>query len=43
MCARAREVSVATAQLLEAVVAVASAARPGFDADEVAFALAWTQ
>ncbi|HEY9481430.1 MAG TPA: DUF222 domain-containing protein, partial [Micromonosporaceae bacterium] len=43
LCARAREVSVATARLLEAIVAVASNARPGFDADEVAFALAWTQ
>ena len=43
LCARAREVSVATARLLEAIVAVASDARPGFDADEVAFALAWTQ
>ncbi len=43
LCARAREVSVATARLLEAIVAVAADARPGFDADEVAFALAWTQ
>jgi hypothetical protein len=43
LCARAREVSVATARLLEAIVAVADDARPGFDADEVAFALAWTQ
>jgi Domain of unknown function (DUF222)/HNH endonuclease len=43
LCARAREVSVATARLLEAIVAVASDTRPGFDADEVAFALAWTQ
>ena len=33
----------ATGRLLEAIVAVASDARPGFDADEVAFALAWTQ
>jgi hypothetical protein len=30
-------------RLLEAIVAVAAATRPGFDADEVAFALAWTQ
>jgi hypothetical protein len=43
MCRRAREVSVATARLLEAVVAVADLAAPGFEADEVAFALAWTQ
>ena len=43
LCARAREVSVATARLLDAIVAMASDARPGFDADEVAFALAWTQ
>jgi hypothetical protein len=43
LCARARDVSIASARLLEAIVAVASDARPGFDADEVAFALAWTQ
>lgn len=45
LCARAREVSIATARLLKAIVTVASDARPGFDADEVAFAfaLAWTQ
>lgn len=33
----------ASARLLEAIVAVAADARPGFEADEVAFALAWTQ
>jgi hypothetical protein len=43
LCARARDVSVACARLLEAIVAVADDARPGYDADEVAFALAWTQ
>jgi hypothetical protein len=43
LCARAREVSIATARLLEAIVTVAADAGPGFDADEVAFALAWTQ
>jgi hypothetical protein len=43
LCARARETSVATARLLEAIVAVADGTRPGYDADEVAFALAWTQ
>jgi Domain of unknown function (DUF222) len=43
LCARARDVSVASARLLEAIVAVADGARPGYDADEVAFALAWTQ
>ena len=43
MCARARDVSVASARLLEAIVAVADDARPGYDADEIAFALAWTQ
>lgn len=40
---RAREASVAAAGLLVAVVAVAGTAQPGFEADEVAFALAWTQ
>jgi hypothetical protein len=39
----ARQVSIASAQLLAAIVAVADRAKPGFDADEVAFALAWTQ
>ena len=39
----ARDVSIATARLLSAVVRVADQAKPGFDADEVAFALAWTQ
>jgi hypothetical protein len=39
----ARQVSIASAQLLAAIVAVADSAKPGFDADEVAFALAWTQ
>ena len=41
--ARARESAVAAAGLLTAVLEVADAAEPGFDADEVAFALAWTQ
>jgi Domain of unknown function (DUF222) len=39
----AREVSIATARLLAAAVRVADQAKAGFDADEVAFALAWTQ
>jgi hypothetical protein len=43
MCAHARDVSVASSRLLEAIVAVADDARQGYDADEVAFALAWTQ
>ena len=33
----------ASARLLEAIVAVAAGARPGFEADEVGFALVWTQ
>ncbi|HKE65806.1 MAG TPA: DUF222 domain-containing protein [Micromonosporaceae bacterium] len=41
--AREREVSAASARLLSAVVDVAADAKPGFEADEVAFALAWTQ
>ncbi len=41
--ARARDAAVASARLLAAVVAVADQAKPGYDADEVAFALAWTQ
>ena len=40
---QAREASIAAAGLLAAVVAVADTAVPGFEADEVAFALAWTQ
>ncbi|HKD98120.1 MAG TPA: DUF222 domain-containing protein [Micromonosporaceae bacterium] len=40
---QAREASSAAAGLLAAVVAVADTAVPGFEADEVAFALAWTQ
>jgi hypothetical protein len=40
-CARA--VAVASARLLAAIVAVADRAKSGFDADEIAFALAWTQ
>src|SRR5262245_32109124 len=40
--AREREVSAASARLLSAVVDVAADAKPGFEADEVAFALAWT-
>jgi len=39
----ARGAAVASARLLGAVVAVADRAKPGFDADEVAIALAWTQ
>lgn len=41
--AREREVSTASARFLSAVVDVAADAKPGFEADEVAFALAWTQ
>jgi hypothetical protein len=41
MCAR--DVATASARLLSAIVVVADRAKPGFDADEVAFALAWTQ
>ncbi len=40
---RAHDAAVAMAALLAAVAAVADAAVPGFDADEVAFALAWTR
>jgi len=40
---RAREASMAAAALLAAVVMVAGAAEPGFEADEVGFALSWTQ
>ena len=40
--ARAREAAVAAAGLLSAVVALADSAVAGFEADEVAFALAWT-
>ena len=39
----ARQASIASARLLTAVLAVADDAKPGFAADEVAFALAWTQ
>jgi len=39
----ARDAAVASARLLAAVVVVADGAKPGFDADEVAFALTWTQ
>ncbi len=39
----ARQVSIASAQLLAAIVTVADSAKPGFDVDEIAFTLAWTQ
>jgi hypothetical protein len=39
----ARDAAVASARLLAAVVVVADGAKPGFGADEVAFALTWTQ
>lgn len=39
----ARRVSVESARLLASIVSVADGAKPGFDADEIAFALAWTQ
>ncbi|HEY7174296.1 MAG TPA: hypothetical protein VH442_05210, partial [Micromonosporaceae bacterium] len=40
---RARAAAIADAGLLEAVVAVADRDPAGFDADQVAFTLAWTQ
>src|SRR5215467_10744929 len=40
---RGRDAAIADAALLDAVVAVADRGPVGFDADEVAFTLAWTQ
>ncbi|HEY7176747.1 MAG TPA: DUF222 domain-containing protein, partial [Micromonosporaceae bacterium] len=39
----ARDAAIASGRLLAAILDVAADAKPGFEADEVAFALAWTQ